>query len=308
MTQPSSNKFSFDHDTSPAVKRLDEGTVNQIAAGEVVERPASVVKELMENALDAGATRIDLVTARGGKSLVRVSDNGHGMTRENLSLAIERHCTSKITDDLLDIRSLGFRGEALPSIGSVSRLSITSRSASSDNAWRIEVVGGKIKGPMPAGLSDGTIVEVSDLFFATPARLKFLKSDTAEANAITDVFKRIALAFPHVRFSVSGPDRSSVDYPVCDFATRIGQVLGKQFTENWIEIDAEREGVTLQGYASIPTYHRGNALAQYFYVNGRPVRDKQLLGAVRGAYADFLPKGRHPTLVLQLKSIPISSM
>lgn len=284
--------------TVPSVIRLDETVVNRIAAGEVIERPASVVKELVENAIDAGSTRIDVVTASGGKTLIKVSDNGHGMNPDNLTLAVERHCTSKLGDDLMDIRSLGFRGEALPSVGSVSRLSITSRTKKSDSAWKISVIGGKVSGPSPAALSEGTVVEVSDLFYATPARLKFLKSDRAETNAITDVFKRMALAFPHIRFSLSGDDRSTLDYPATSQFERMAQVLGKEFTENSMKIDAGREGISLEGFASVPTYHRGNALAQYFFINGRPVRDKALLGAVRGAYMDVLPKGKHPVLAL----------
>jgi len=286
------------------VTRLPENIVNQIAAGEVVERPASVVKELIENAIDAGATRIELVTANGGKTLMRVTDDGHGMDADNLSLAIERHCTSKLADDLLDIRSLGFRGEALPSVGSVSRLKITSRTSDSDTAWRITVSGGKVEGPEPAALTKGTIVEVADLFYATPARLKFLKSDQAENNAITDVFKRITLSFPDIRFALSGEGRSSLDYPATDAFGRIEQVLGKEFCENAVEIDAEREGIRLYGFASVPTYHRGNASAQYFYVNGRPVKDKAFFGAARGAYMDYLPKGKHPLMVLNLDLEP----
>jgi len=291
-------------DTAPSVKRLEESVVNRIAAGEVIERPASVIKELVENAVDAGADRIEIVTAHGGKTLIRVTDNGHGMTRENLSLAIERHCTSKLGDDLMDIRSLGFRGEALPSVGSVSRLAITTRVQNSDEAWQIKVSGGKIDIPYPAALSGGTVVEVTDLFYATPARLKFLKSDRAETNAITEVFKRLAIAFPHIRFSISGSDRSAIDYPTTDFFGRLSQVLGKEFGENSLEIEAQREGVQLSGFASIPTYHRGNAQQQYFFVNGRPVKDKALLGAIRGAYMDFLPGGRHAVCALFLDLDP----
>jgi len=289
---------------NPSVIRLDETVVNRIAAGEVIERPASVIKELLENAIDAGSTRIDVVTACGGKTLIRVIDNGHGMDAENLEMAVERHCTSKLTDDLMDIRSLGFRGEALPSVGSVSKLAITSRVGNSDSAWKVSVAGGKLEGPSPAALSAGTVVEVSDLFYATPARLKFLKTDRAETNAITDVFKRIALAFPQIRFSISGDDRSTLDYPATDQFNRLSQVLGKDFTENAMKIDAGREGVLLEGFASVPTYHRGNALQQYFFVNGRPVRDKALFGAVRGAYMDVLPKGKHPVLALFLDLDP----
>ena len=286
------------------IVRLSDSVVNQIAAGEVVERPSSVVKELVENSIDAGATRIDLVSAEGGKSLIRITDNGHGMTRNDLVLAIERHCTSKLTEDLLDIRTLGFRGEALPSIGSVARLSITSRKGDGENAWSINVDNGHISGPKPAALSRGTVIEVSDIFARTPARLKFLKSDRAETAAITDVFKRMALAFPAIHFNASGSDRSTLDYPASDPAGRIGQVLGRDFIDNALEIDAIREGIELGGLAGLPTFNRGNALQQFFFVNGRPVRDKQLLGAIRGAYSDFLPRDRHPVLVLFINLPP----
>ncbi|MEZ5790848.1 MAG: DNA mismatch repair endonuclease MutL [Nitratireductor sp.] len=284
------------------VVRLTESVINRIAAGEVVERPASVVKELVENAIDAGAKRVEIVTANGGKTLIRVTDDGKGMDSSDLELAVQRHCTSKLSDDLLDIRTLGFRGEALPSIGAVSRLMLTSRQSDqtslAENAWAITVTGGKVEGPKPAALSRGTMVEVRDLFYATPARLKFLRSDQAEANAITDIIKRMAIAFPQVRFSLSGSDRSPLDYAPSDRAGRLAQVLGREFRDNALEIDAEREGARLTGLASLPTYHRGNGQQQFFFVNGRPVRDKQLLGAVRGAYMDFLARDRHPVLAL----------
>ncbi|MFK5980359.1 MAG: DNA mismatch repair endonuclease MutL [Rhizobiaceae bacterium] len=280
------------------VIRLSESVINQIAAGEVVERPASVVKELIENAVDAGASRIDVVTAAGGKNLIKVSDDGGGMSREDLELSVERHCTSKLSEDLLDIKTLGFRGEALPSIGSVSRLLITTRRVDEPHAWQIKVTGGKIEGPSPAALSKGSVVEVSDLFYSTPARLKFLKTDRAETNAITEIFKRMALAFPEIRFSIRGSDRSQLEYAPASRLERINQVLGKNFGENALEIDAARENVRLSGFASLPTYNRGNALHQFFFVNGRPVKDKSLLGAVRGAYSDFLAHSRHGVLAL----------
>jgi len=286
------------------ISRLTETVVNRIAAGEVVERPASVVKELMENAVDAGANHVDVVIGRGGKSLIRITDNGHGMGLDDLHRSVERHCTSKLTEDLMDIRSLGFRGEALPSIGSMSRLTITTCEASSDHGWQLEVTGGRTGEALPHSIQVGTVVQVLDLFFATPARLKFLKSDQAESNAITDVFKRLALAFPEVRFSLSGEGRASLDYPTSSRSERLSQVLGQEFLENSVELDAIREGVSLTGFAGVPTWHRGNALAQYFFVNGRPVKDKVLLGAVRGAYADFLPRGRHPVLSLYVELDP----
>ena len=298
-----------------SVIRLPEAVINRIAAGEVVERPASVVKELMENAVDAGATRIEIATANGGKTLIRVRDDGAGMGRHDLVLAVERHCTSKLPlkdkADLLDIRTLGFRGEALPSIGAVSRLTITSRPRDErtqddgdDGAWSVTVEGGKTGEAKPAALSRGTQVEVRDLFSSTPARLKFLRSDQAETNAITDVFKRMALAFPSIRFSISGSDRATLDSAPGTREERVADVLCGGFAENALAIDAEREGVRLTGLTSLPTYHRGNAQLQYFFVNGRPVRDKQLLGAVRGAYADTLARDRHPVLVLNIELDP----
>ncbi len=290
------------------VRRLSDNIVNQIAAGEVIERPASVVRELLDNAIDAGSTRIEVVTSNGGKSLIRITDNGTGMSRDDLQLAVERHCTSKLTDDLNAIHSLGFRGEALPSIGSVARLSIRSRLQDEETGWEIGVEGGQVFPPKPAALSMGTVVEVADLFYATPARLKFLKTDRAEANSITDVVKRAVLGHPHIHFSVSGSDRQASEYPalVGEDAPikRMAQVLGEEFIENGLVVDAEREGVFLKGVSSLPTYNRGNALHQFFYVNGRPVKDKQISGAIRGAYMDFLSRYRHPVCCLFLEIDP----
>lgn len=282
--------------------QLSPVTINRIAAGEVVERPASVVKELVENAIDAGADRIEVVTSGGGKTLIRITDNGAGMTAADLSLAVERHCTSKlIEDDLLDIRTLGFRGEALPSIGSVTDLRIETRHASEDNGWAIAVSGGSRSDIEPVALSQGTRIEVRNLFFSTPARLKFLKSERAEAGAITDVVKRLALAHPEIRFSLSGSDRSALDYPALaagDFRGRALQVMGADFAENSIEIDALREGVRLTGLAGLGTLQKANAQSQYLFVNGRPVRDKLLLGAIRAGYADVMARDRFPAAVL----------
>jgi len=285
------------------VRQLGEAVINRIAAGEVIERPASVIKELVENAIDAGATSVDIVTAAGGKTLMRVSDDGIGMRRSDLELAIRRHCTSKISDDdLFDIRTLGFRGEALPSIGSVARLAIQTRHSEEENAWAIKVEGGKESPIIPAARTKGTQIEVRDLFFATPARLKFLKSDRAEAAAITEIVRRIALAYPHIGFSLSGSDRQPANWPAArgdePHLTRISQVLGKEFVDNAMEIDAAREGVHLSGFAGLPTFHRGNAQHQFFFVNGRPVKDKLLLSGLRGAYADVLARDRHPVVVL----------
>ena len=289
------------------IRQLSETMINQIAAGEVIERPASVVKELVENALDAGARRIEIVTAGGGLSLIRVSDDGGGIAEPELALAVARHCTSKLSDDIHDIRSLGFRGEALPSIGSVARLSIRSRTADGDSAAEIGIEGGRVSAVRPAAANRGTTVEVRDLFFATPARLKFMKGERAEATAITDVVKRIAVAFPAVRFTLAGSDRPTLELPAVEAAdrlARIAQVMGAEFPDNALAIDAEREGVRLAGHVSIPSYTRANALQQYVYVNGRPVRDRLIAGAIRGAYADVLPRDRHAVTALFLELEP----
>jgi DNA mismatch repair protein MutL len=288
------------------IKQLSETLINQIAAGEVIERPASAAKELIENAIDAGATRIEVATAGGGKTLLRVIDNGCGMGPEDLALAIRRHCTSKLSETLFDIRSLGFRGEALPSIGSVAKLTITSRPAGADSGAEIAVVGGKVGDVRPAAANPGTTVEVRDLFFATPARLKFMKTEKAEAGAISEIVKRMAIAFPAIRFVLSGTDRSTLEFPGTgdDHLARIAQVLGADFKDNAIELDAEREDVRLTGFAGVPTFNRGNSAHQYAFVNGRPVQDKQILSAIRGAYAETIPQGRYPVAVLSLTLDP----
>ncbi|EJF90780.1 DNA mismatch repair endonuclease MutL [Bartonella tamiae] len=285
------------------IRHLSETVINQIAAGEVIERPASVVKELIENSIDAGATRIDIATAGGGKTLIRISDNGSGIAADQLELAISRHCTSKLNDDVHDIRSLGFRGEALPSIGSVAKLKITSRTQNNDNATEIAVNAGHIDGPRPAAGNYGTIVEVRDLFYVTPARLKFMKSDRAETAAITDIVKRIAIAFPHIRFSVSGSDRNLLDFPATGKdrhaqLERIAQIMGKDFAPNCIPLDVMRENISLTGFSGVPSFNRGNSLHQFAYVNGRPVRDKLLLGAIRAAYFDSIARDRYGVCVL----------
>ena len=286
------------------VRQLDQTIVNRIAAGEVVERPASVVKELTENALDAGAKRIEIVTDGGGRRLIRVTDDGGGMTRADLALSVERHATSKLPEnDLLDIRTLGFRGEALPSIGSVARLIIATRHADEPNAWAIGVDAGAKSDVKPAALSEGTRVEVRDLFYATPARLKFLKTDRTEAEAIRDVVRRLAMSRPDVAFTLAGEERAPVTWGaalpgLAGRLARLGDVLGTDFRANAVEVRGGREGLTIEGYAALPTYTKGNALSQYLFVNGRPVRDRLLLGAVRGAYADYLPRDRHPVVAL----------
>lgn len=297
-----------------SIKLLSETIINQIAAGEVIERPASVVKELVENAIDAGATRIEIVTAGGGKNLIRVTDNGGGIPADELALAVSRHCTSKLSDDVHDIRALGFRGEALPSIGSVARLSIKSRTTQADSGFEVVVRGGHLEGPRPTAINRGTIVEVSDLFYATPARLKFMKTDRAESTAITEVVKRIAISFPQVRFSLAGTDRSTLELPATCVAgetvsesamlERIAQVLGSEFSENSLPLDSEREGVRLTGFTAIPSFNRANSLHQFAYINGRPVRDKQVFGALRGAYSDVIARDRHPVGVLFLQLDP----
>jgi DNA mismatch repair protein MutL len=286
------------------VRQLSEATVNRIAAGEVVERPASVVKELVENALDAGATKIEVVTDGGGRRLIRVTDDGSGMPRADLALAVERHATSKLNDDdLLDIKTLGFRGEALPSIGSVARLSITTRHAGEPHAWAIAVDGGVKSEVKPAALGDGTRVEVRDLFYATPARLKFLKTDRTEAENIRETVRRLAMSRPDVAFTLAGEERMPVTWAAAlpgapGQLARLADILGHEFRANAVEVRGERNGVIVEGYAALPTYTRGNALGQYLFVNGRPVRDKLLIGVVRGAYADYLPRDRHPIVAL----------
>jgi DNA mismatch repair protein MutL len=284
------------------VRQLPENIVNRIAAGEVVERPASVVKELIENALDAGASRIDALTDGGGRRLIRVTDDGEGMTRADLELSVERHATSKLSgDDLLSISTLGFRGEALPSIGAVARLAITSRHQSEPHAWMLAVDAGAKSEVKPAALNSGTTVEVRDLFYATPARLKFLKTDRSEAEAVREVVRRLAMSRPDVAFTLAGEERAPVTWGQAaqsDRLARLGDVLGQDFRANAFAVEAEREGVRITGFAGLPTLSRANSLGQYLFVNGRPVRDKLLFGAVRAAYADYLPRDRHPLLAL----------
>jgi DNA mismatch repair protein MutL len=299
----------------PVIRQLDDAAINRIAAGEVVERPASAVKELVENAVDAGATRIDVAYADGGKTLIRVTDDGYGIAEDELPMALSRHATSKIDgSDLLAIHTFGFRGEALPSLGAVGRLTITSRVAGAEAAT-IRVAGGALAPVKPAALSAGTVVELKDLFYATPARLKFLRSDRAEAQAISDVIKRLAMAEPHVAFTLrdvsgGGEGRVLAQYPretgdLFDaLAGRLGKILGREFAENALRIDAERDGLHLTGYAALPTYSRGAAVAQFLFVNGRPVRDKLLTGALRAAYFDFLSRDRHPAAALFVSCDP----
>ena len=289
------------------IRLLPDHVINRIAAGEVVERPASVVKELVENAIDAGATEIEIVIAAGGKSLIRVTDDGSGMRRSDLELAVSRHCTSKLPDDDLNaVATLGFRGEALASIGAVARLTIQSRHAAEDHGWAITVEGGRLAAPAPASHTAGTRIEVRDLFFATPARLKFLRSDRAEASAVAEAIRRLALANPGIRFTLAGPDRQPADFPAVSgasaLAARIGQVIGRDFARNAMAIDARRENLRLSGYAGLPTFNRANSLQQFLFVNGRPLRDPALASALRAAYADVLARDRYPVAALFLEA------
>jgi len=299
----------------PVIRQLDDSAINRIAAGEVVERPASAVKELVENAIDAGATRITVEIADGGKTLIRVIDNGCGMTPEDLPLALSRHATSKIDgSDLLNIHTFGFRGEALPSLGAVGRLTITSRAEGYDAA-QIRVAGGHLEPVKPAALRQGTIVELRDLFFATPARLKFMRTDRAESQAISDTVKRLAMAEPAVGFTlrdVSGGGEGRVTFRADPMSGdlfdalhgRLAHVIGREFAENALKIDATREGIRLYGYAALPTYSRGAAVTQFLFVNTRPVKDKMLTGALRAAYMDFLSRDRHPAAALFIDCDP----
>ena len=304
--------------TVSRIRRLEEGTINRIAAGEVVERPASAVKELVENALDAGAHRIQVTIAEGGAALIIVEDDGEGMDADALILAVERHATSKLArdsegaDDLTHIATLGFRGEALPSIGAVAKLAITSRTKMSP-AHVITVEGGVAAGPKPVGFlgsgQNGTRVEVRNLFYATPARLKFLKSPRAESLAVSDVVKRLAMARPDVAFVLTDDGRVVLSLTAEETLfegslRRLAKLMGRDFADNAAPIMAEREQVRLSGFAGLPTYNRANAQAQFLFVNGRAVRDRLLLGAVKGAYADYLARDRHPAVALFLSCDP----
>ena len=289
------------------IRLLPQNLVNQIAAGEVVERPASAIKELIENAIDAGATQIDVRLENGGKTFFSVSDNGKGMSPEELSLAIQRHATSKLpTDDLLDINFLGFRGEALPSIASVSKMTITSRTTDSDTGWQLVVEGGKAGTPTPAPRAQGTTIEVKDLFYNVPARLKFLKSDQSEQGAIREVFDRLAMGNPEITFLLATENRKLAHYPATEsLFDRVAMVIGHQFKENALPVQAEYEGIKLAGFVGLPTYTRATSTEQYLFVNGRSVKDKVLLGAIRGAYQGLMGHGSegHPVLALFL-SVP----
>jgi len=293
------------------IRLLAATTVNRIAAGEVVERPASAIKELVENSIDAGAKRIDIHIRDGGRSYMSVADDGSGMTPDELSLCVERHATSKLPDeDLQNIQTLGFRGEALPSIGSIARMTLTSREEGSDAAWAMTIEGGAKSDPAPAARPAGTTIEVRDLFFATPARLKFLKTERTETGHAVDVIKRLAMAHPEIHFSLMDGERSLLKLGAAQGdlldarLERVGAILGGAFAENALAVDAAREGIHLTGYIGLPTLNRGNAALQFLFVNGRPVRDRLLFGAVRGAYRDFLAHDRHPLMALFIKMPP----
>ena len=295
--------------TPPRIRPLAEAAVNRIAAGEVVERPASAVKELVENALDAGATRVGVEIGHGGRSVIRVTDDGHGIAPDDLPLALSRHATSKIDgSDLLAIRTFGFRGEALASLGAVGRLTVTSRAAGASEAARIRVTGGRMDPVRPAALREGTVVELRDLFFATPARLKFLKTERAEQMAVADAVRRLAMAAPHAALTLRdvtdgearvllradprpGPDA---------LADRLSALIGRAFRDDSMALDAARDDLRLTGRAGLPTHSRGNATHQFLFVNGRPVRDRMLTGALRAAYMDVLPRDRHAVAALFL--------
>ena len=293
------------------IRRLPDVLIDRIAAGEVVERPASVVKELVENAIDAGADAIDVVVTGGGRDLIVVTDNGAGMRPNDLALAVERHATSKLgSDDLSAIATLGFRGEALPSIGAVARLRITSRARGAEDAWQVAVTGGTKEGPTPAAHPPGTRVEVRDLFYATPARLKFLKAARTEFGHALDVVRRLAMTHPEIAFTVADEDRTPLKVtadrlPLSDARrVRLAQVLGREFTDNALTIGAAHGGVEVAGLAGLPTLARPTAQAQYLFVNGRPVRDRQLSSAVRAAYQELIARDRHPMVAIFVTAPP----
>lgn len=293
------------------IRHLPDTLINQIAAGEVIERPAAVVKELVENSLDAGASRVDIVLRDGGRSYISIADNGQGMTAQEMIIALDRHATSKLPDDdLVHIGSFGFRGEALPSIGAVSRLSLTSRARGAQDSFVVRLEGGRKSDVAPSSHPQGTKVEVSDLFYATPARLKFLKTAKSEARNVREVIDRLAMAWPDVTFSFTNDDKTVLTYPAESGdlfeqrLSRLARIMGEDFSVNALRIDAKRDHYHLTGYAGLPTINRGTAQHQYLFVNNRPVKDRLLIGAVRGAYADFLASNRHPMLSLFLNLPP----
>ena len=280
------------------IRQLSDNLVNQIAAGEVIENPASVVKELVENAIDAGANKISVILRQAGKSLIIVEDNGIGIDKNDLSLCLHRHATSKLNDDdLLNIHSLGFRGEALPSIGSVSRLYIHSRQDGQD-AWCVECHGGKISDIKPTSQKKGTRVEVRDLFYATPARLKFMKSDKAEIMAVKEILNNLVMAYPSVAFQVKHDEKLIMSYPVQSRFDRLVNIMGRDFQNSSMPVSAQNDNVAIEGFASLPTLNKGNSKSQYLFINGRPVRDRLLLGVLKGAYSDVIAGNRYPVVAL----------
>lgn len=294
------------------IRILPDNLINQIAAGEVIERPASALKELVENALDAGADRIDITLSDGGKSLIIVSDNGKGMDADELSLSVERHATSKLPDgNLFNIQNFGFRGEALPSIGAVSRLEITTRTKEAETGFSIEVNGGQKSEVRPAAYTQGTRIEIRDLFYPTPARLKFMKTAGAELAQCIDVVNRIAMANPSVSFYLYADDKKKISLNACQGELfdarlkRLSEIMGKEFSDNSLLINASRENTKVTGYVSLPTLNKANSLSQFLFVNGRPVRDKLILGAIKGAYQDVLASNRYPMCVLFIEVNPI---
>src|SRR6478752_3002824 len=294
----------------PRIRQLSQELVNQIAAGEVIERPASVVKELVENSLDAGASRIEIDIEAGGARLIRVRDDGSGIESDDLPLAVAAHATSKIAsfEDLERVGTLGFRGEALPSIASVSRFALTSRLADADNAWRIEVDGGKPRAPAPAQHARGTQIDVRDLFYNVPARRKFLRAERTEYGHIDELVKTLALAHPAIEFRLSHNGKPTrVLKPAHDIdarAKRVADVFGEEFLAQSLAIDHSAAGLRVYGWVGLPTASRTQADQQYFHVNGRVVRDRLVAHAVRQAYADVLFHGRHPAFVLFLEIDP----
>ncbi len=283
------------------IAKLHPHLINQIAAGEVIERPAAILKELIENALDAGATRIDIAVEDGGRAMLSVRDNGHGIPQEDIVLAFERHATSKLAhEDLFAVNTFGFRGEALPSIASISRTQMITRTKDDEHAWTIRIEGGNTSEIIPHSATVGTMVEVRDVFYATPARLKFLKNTSTELGHCREMVSRIAMANPSVYFTFRADGKLIYDWPGSDLATRISQVMGKEFSQNTIPVLLERNGYRLEGLVSLPTYSRSQANDQYIYVNNRWVRDRNVAGILRVAYQDVLMTGRHPMAVLFL--------
>lgn len=287
------------------LRQLPEHLVNMIAAGEVIERPSAAIKELIENAIDASSRRIQVSVRDGGKTFLSVTDDGEGMNKDELPMSVERHVTSKMPgDNLTELNWLGFRGEALPSIGAVSRLRLTSRKQGSDQAWQMTVEAGAKGVLVPGALSVGTVVEVSDLFFSTPARLKFMKTVRSETTAVVDVVKQLAMVRPDITFSLTCDAKQRLHYDASQGnlietrLLRLSHIMGKDFAENAIPITGQRDDISLSGFVGLPTLNRGNARLQFIFVNGRPVRDRLLIGALRAAYRDLLARDRYPLAAL----------